>query len=93
MAISIVTGAAIAIMMPIAGALLVSAIMIMPAAISLRLFKRFNTVIIAAGILGLFGMVGGLFISYSFDTPPGATIAGIFLLVFIVESLYLKIFK
>ncbi|MDO4669970.1 MAG: metal ABC transporter permease [Aerococcus sp.] len=93
MGISIVTGAAIAIMMPIAGSLLVSAIIIMPAAIALRLFKNFNGVIISASVIGMVGMVGGLIGSYQWDTPPGATIIVIFIAMFIIESIVLKLFK
>ncbi|MDO4680555.1 MAG: metal ABC transporter permease [Aerococcus sp.] len=93
MAISIITGAAIAIMMPIAGSLLVSAIIIMPAAIALRLFKNFNGVIISAGVIGILGMLGGLLGSYQWDTPPGATIIVIFILMFVIENLLLKVIK
>lgn len=88
---SIVTGVAISVVMPIAGSLLVSAIMIMPTAIAMRSLKSFNTVILAAIAIGLVGMVGGLVTSYYFDTPPGATITCVFLSIFILQTILLRI--
>lgn len=90
---SVVTGLAISVMMPIAGALLVSAIMIMPAALAMRVMKSFNSVIVTATVIALVGMYSGLIISYYVDTPPGATIAAIFIIIFVLESLLLAIFK
>ncbi|MHC9533469.1 metal ABC transporter permease [Dellaglioa sp. BT-FLS60] len=81
-----VTGVTIAIMMPIAGALLVSAIMILPAAIAMRLGRSFNLVILIGVIVGIIGMVGGLMSSYQFNTPPGATITLLFIAIFIICS-------
>ena len=71
----------------------ISAIMIMPSAIAMRLMKNFDGVIIVATIVGLIGMWGGLVTSYFFDTPPGATITAIFIVIFILESIVLKIVK
>ena len=82
-----VTGVTIAIMMPIAGALLVSAIMILPAAIAMRLGRSFNMVILVGVDVGVIGMVGGLMSSYQFNTPPGATITLLFIAIFIICSL------
>ncbi|MER2292959.1 MAG: metal ABC transporter permease [Aerococcus urinaeequi] len=90
---SIITGMAIALIMPIAGSLLVSAIIVMPAAIALRLVKNFDSVIIVGVIIAMFGMFAGLTTSYYLDTPPGATIVAIFVLIFIIESGFLKITK
>lgn len=93
MVLSIVTGVAISIMMPIAGTLLVSSILIMPAAIAMRLMKSFDSVIILAIIIALAGMFSGLLISYGLDTPPGATIAFIFVCLFALESIVLRLVK
>lgn len=93
LAFSVITGLAISIVMPIAGALLVSAIIIMPAAIGMRSMTNFDGVIIFAAILGLLGMLGGLVISFYWDTPPGATIAMVFIIAFALQALYLKVKK
>lgn len=89
MIFNIVTGVAIAVMIPIAGALLVSAIMVLPAATGMRMGKSFNAVIIISIIIGFIGMVGGLTSSYYLDTPPGATITlsfvGLFLIMLVVR--------
>ncbi len=90
---SIITGMAIALIMPIAGSLLVSAIIVMPAAIALRLMKNFDSVIILGIVIAMIGMFSGLTASYYLDTPPGATIVAIFILLFIIESIYLRIAK
>ena len=57
---NVLTGVAIAVMIPIAGALLISAIMVLPAAISMRLGKSFNIVLVLSVLVGLIGMLGGL---------------------------------
>lgn len=91
---NVMTGVAITVMIPIAGALLVSAIMILPAAISMRVGKSFNAVIFISVIVGLIGMVSGLVTSFYGDTPPGATITlffiGLFLIVGIFQWVYRK---
>lgn len=81
-----VTGVAIAIMIPIAGALLISAIMVLPAAVGLRLGKGFNAVMVISTIIGFIGLYSGLVTSYQLDAPPGATITIIFILLFLVLS-------
>lgn len=86
------TGVAIAVMIPIAGALLISAIMVLPAAISMRLGKSFNVVIFISIIIGLIGMISGLTTSFYLDTPPGATITLIFILLFLVVSVSRRLF-
>ena len=77
------TGVTIAVIMPIAGALLVSAVMILPAAIAMRVARRFNAVVFAGIVIGMVGTVGGLVCSYDFNTPPGAAITLLLVALFL----------
>src|SRR5699024_489821 len=83
---NILTGITIAVVMPIVGALLVSAIIILPAAISLRLSKSFNGVIAIGIVIAMIGMLSGLVTSYELGTPPGASITLILMLIFGVTT-------
>ena len=84
-AFNVVTGVTIAIVMPIVGALLVSAILILPAAISMRFSKNFNGVILIGIVVALIGMFGGLTTSYYLGTPPGATITLLYIALFMLS--------
>ncbi len=88
---NVITGVAITVMIPIAGALLVSAIMVLPAAISMRIGRSFNRVLMISVIIGLVGMLSGLVTSYQVDTPPGATITLIFILLFLLVMILKKV--
>lgn len=87
---NVLTGVTIALIMPIVGALLVSAILILPAAISLRLSKSFNGVIVIGIGVSMLGMFLGLIGSYYLGTPPGASITLIYIVVFSVTALIKK---
>ncbi|WP_373836873.1 metal ABC transporter permease, partial [Jeotgalibaca arthritidis] len=91
--ISILTGVAISVIMPITGSLLVSAILVLPAAIAMRLVNSFKMVIWTGIAISLIGMYGGLFASYEFGTPPGATITLMFVFLFIVVSIFKSLQK
>ena len=93
LAFNIITGMTIAIMMPIVGALLVAAILILPAAISMRLSKSFNGVILIGILVAMLGMFGGLITSYYVDIPPGATITLLYLALFFIMMLGEKLLK
>ncbi|HJB23714.1 MAG TPA: metal ABC transporter permease, partial [Candidatus Jeotgalibaca pullicola] len=84
MAFNVLTGVAIAVMIPIAGALLISAIMVLPAAISMRLGKSFNAVLFISILVGLVGMTSGLVSSFYLNSPPAATITLVFIALFLV---------
>ena len=73
---NIVTGIAIALMIPAAGSLLVSTIMILPAAIGMKIGQTFKSVIFWAIGIGLVGMLSGIFLFpyYLGKTPASATI-------------------
>lgn len=88
---NVITGVAITVMIPIAGALLVSAIMVLPAAISMRIGRSFNRVLLVSVVIGLIGMLSGLVSSYQVDTPPGATITLIFILMFLIVMVLKKV--
>ncbi|MFS1663909.1 metal ABC transporter permease [Streptococcus sp. zg-JUN1979] len=79
---NVVTGVAIALTIPSAGALLVSTIMVLPASIAMRLGRNFTSVVWLGMLIGFIGMVSGLFISYYWETPASATITLIFISLF-----------
>lgn len=84
---NVLTGVTIAVIMPIVGALLVSAIIVLPAAISLRLSKSFNGVILIGIVIALIGMMTGLVASYELGTPPGASITLSLIVIFAITTL------
>lgn len=84
---NVLTGVTIAVIMPIVGALLVSAIIILPAAISLRLSKSFNGVILIGIVIALIGTSSGLITSYELGTPPGASITLVLIVIFVIITL------
>ena len=93
---SVLTGVAISIMMPIVGALLVSALIVIPSATAIRIARSFNQSIVI-GIINMLGILVGLMCSFNYDTPPGASITlsfmGIFLIVTLGQKFYLTFQK
>ncbi len=92
-AFNVVTGVAIALMIPAAGALLVSTIMVLPASIALQLGKSFKAVIFTGMAIGFLGMVTGLMTSYYAETPASASITLIFISFFLLVNVVQKFRK
>lgn len=90
---NVLTGITIAIIMPIVGALLVSAILILPAAISMRLSRSFSSTILIGIPITLASMLSGLVTSYEYGTPPGATITLILVAVLAIITILKRLFK
>ncbi|MBF0779940.1 MULTISPECIES: metal ABC transporter permease [unclassified Granulicatella] len=90
---TVIVGLAISVMMPIAGALLVASILILPTAIAMRFAKNFTSVILWAMMISIVGMFGGLYTSYHYDTPPGATITLLFVCILIGVTLIMALYK
>ncbi|MFC3798208.1 metal ABC transporter permease [Cohnella sp. GCM10012308] len=84
LAFSVVTGMIVAAAMPIVGVLLVSSLVVLPAALAIRLASSFAMAIGLSMAFGLGGVWSGLAASYAFSTPPGATIALILLAILLV---------
>lgn len=84
---SVLTGVTISIMMPIVGALLVSALIVIPSATAIKVANSFAKTIILGIIINLIGIFTGIFVSFQYDTPPGASITLIFIVIFALVSL------
>lgn len=80
----------IVISMKVVGIILVSALLVIPAAAAYELSSRYRMVLIVSILVGLFSAVGGLIISYRFNAASGATIvllaAAVFLVLFAFRS-------
>ncbi len=90
-AISLLTAVTIVVGMRMLGTLLISAMIIFPALTSMRVCKRFLTVIITSVVISVICVFSGLYTSFTFkDVPVGATIVIFnlgFFLVFLMISL------
>lgn len=84
---SVFTGVSISIMMPIVGALLVSALVVIPSATAIKISDSFGKTIVIGIIINLIGIFAGIFASYEYDTPPGASITLAFIVIFVIVSL------
>ncbi|WP_092716166.1 zinc ABC transporter permease subunit ZnuB [Rhizobium multihospitium] len=77
----------IAIAMKIVGILLITALLIIPAATARRFAATPETMAIFASLLGAIAVVGGLFGSLRYDTPSGPSIVVAALVLFIISLL------
>lgn len=85
--LAIVTALTVVVSMRIVGLLLISALMIVPVAAAQQLARSFASTLALASVIGLTSAVTGVFVSYSADTPPGATIVLLAVVAFAVAVL------
>ncbi|MBD7935835.1 MULTISPECIES: metal ABC transporter permease [Cytobacillus] len=81
----------IASSMRIVGILLVSALMTLPVAASMRIAKGFKQTILLSVIFGEVSVLGGLFLAFYLDLAPGGTIVIIAVLILLVTILLKKV--
>ena len=95
--IALLTALTIVIGMRIMGTLLISALIIFPALSSMRVCKKFKSVILCSGALSLCCFFVGMCASYFCDTPTGASVvivnAAVFLIFWLIEFINSKIKK
>jgi zinc transport system permease protein len=82
----------IAASMRIVGILLVSSLMTLPVAASIRIAKGFKQTIFYSILFGELSVIGGLMLSYYLDLAPGGTIVMISVLILIITIVYKKMF-
>jgi zinc transport system permease protein len=89
---SIITAITVIMSVKLAGALLVSALIILPASSSLQISKSFQNTILFAIIFALISIIIGVIISVIINIPTGATIVTINALIFFF-ILSIKLFR
>lgn len=94
--ISLMTALVILTGMRIMGALLISSLIIFPAMTARKLASSFKAIILIAALIALISFLAGIFISFNYNLPAGASIvianAGLFMLIIILKNFNLKAF-
>ena len=86
MLIALLTALTIVIGMKLMGTLLISSLIIFPAITSMRICKRFKTVMIRSAVVSVVCFFVGLVISYQYSTPAGASVVLVNLCVLVIFS-------
>ncbi|QAT42934.1 metal ABC transporter permease [Aminipila luticellarii] len=87
MIIALLTAVTVVLGMRMMGTLLISSLIVFPSLSSMRICKKFKTVIISSVFVSIVCFLTGIFISYEYSTPTGASIVIINIIVFLVFSL------
>lgn len=87
MIIALLTALTIVIGMRIMGTLLISSLIIFPALTSMRLCKTYRKVIICSAVVSVICFIAGIVGSYFLETPTGATIVIMNLVLFLLFTL------
>lgn len=82
MVIALLTAVTIVIGMRLMGSMLISSLIIFPSLCSMRVFKSFRSVTICSAVISVVTFILGMLISYSCDTPCGASIVCVNIVVF-----------
>lgn len=82
----------VVLLIQVVGAILVIAMLAIPAAIAGNLTSRFLKMMIFAVLIGCFFTVFGTAVSYEFNWPPGATIALVAALFYLISFTSKKLF-
>ena len=84
---ALLTAVTVVIGMTLMGALLISALVIFPPVTAMRVCRSFRKVMVCAAIIGVAGLIAGLFASYFLSTPPGASIVASDVVLYFAFSL------
>lgn len=84
MLLAVLTAVTVVLGMRLMGSLLISSLIIFPALTSMRIFKNFRSVVISAAVTSVLCFFIGIFTSYLYDTPVGATVVCVNILVFLI---------
>ncbi len=87
MLIALLTAITIVIGMRIMGTMLISSLIIFPALSSMRVFKNFRSVVISSAIISIVCFVIGIFASFIYEIPAGASVVVTNLTVFLAMSM------
>ena len=87
MIIAFLTALTITVGMKMMGSLLISSLIIFPAITSMRICRRFKTVVICSAVISVLCSISGLILSYLYNTPTGASIVITNVCLLIVFSL------
>ena len=84
MLIALLTAITIVLGMRLMGTLLISSLVIFPALTSMRILKSFRSVVICSAVLSVLCFLIGIFFSYIWSTPTGASIVCVKIAAFFV---------
>ncbi|MDR2752833.1 MAG: metal ABC transporter permease [Oscillospiraceae bacterium] len=84
MLIALLTALTVVIGMRLMGAMLISSLIIFPALTAMRLCRSFRSVTVCAAVLSVVCFFVGIFTSYAWDTPAGASVVLVNLLGFLL---------
>ena len=76
----------VAVSIKVVGLLLISALLIIPAAAARNISQTPETMVITTAIIGVISAVSGLQLSYFFNSPPGPSIVCVSLVCFLILS-------
>lgn len=82
--LAVLTAVTVVLGMRLMGTLLISSLIIFPSLSAMRVCTRFRSVVILSAVISAACMVTGLFSSYMFDLPAGASVVCVNIVVFAV---------
>ncbi|MDW8571216.1 metal ABC transporter permease [Staphylococcus shinii] len=86
----IIVAMVISASMRVVGILLVSALITLPVAISMRLTKGFKQLIILSVVIGEISVIGGLVLAFYMNISPGGVIVVFLVLILAITMMYQK---
>lgn len=91
LALALMSAVIITLGMRMMGALLISNLIVIPALTAMRICRSFKNVVLYSLAISLFCFATGLYVSYEFSTPTGASIVLINVALFLVHVLIEKL--
>lgn len=86
----VLTAIVVVLSIRVVGILLISALLILPAATALQLQKSFKMTIMMASVFAILSVISGILLSFYGDIPAGATIVLVNFIFFITAFLFRK---
>lgn len=86
--IALLTAVTVVIGMRIMGAMLISSLVIFPALTAMRVCKTFRKVVVVSAIVSVVCFFTGLFVSFVFSMPAGASVVAVNAIMFGIFSLF-----
>lgn len=93
MLLAFLTAVTIVVGMRMMGAMLISSLVIFPALTAMRVCKSFRGVVITAGVISIIAFILGIWASFAFSAPAGASVVVVNLIAFLLFTLAGKLKK